>query len=252
MITIKQESEIAIMREGGRILAEIMDKVKRMVVPGMSTQELDRAAQAFILQYKVEPAFKNYENFPTVSCTSVNEVVVHGVPSNYKLQPGDLLCFDLGIKCQEFFLDAAFAVLVGKPRPQDWETTRLIRATKKAMQLAVAEAKAGNHFGDISHIVQTYIESQGLKVVRELCGHGIGRQLHEEPQILNYGQKGEGPKIEKGMTFCLEPMVVMGDWQLEKCADGFGWCTKDRSWACHFEHTVAITKKGTEVLTKMD
>ncbi len=251
MITIKTEQEIEIMRQAGKILAEIMKKIKPMVVSGISTKELDKVASDLVFEYKVEPAFKNYEGFPAVSCISVNDMVVHGVPNDYVLKQGDLLCFDLGIKHQGYFADAAFAMLVGKPQPKDSETVRLIKTTQKALKLAIAKAKPGNTFGDIGNIIQRFVEYQGFNVVRDLCGHGVGRQLHEDPKILNYGKRHTGPKIEIGMVFCLEPMVTMADWHLQKANDGFGYKTADGSLSCHFEHTIVITKTGAEVLTKL-
>ncbi len=251
MIQLKSGKEIEIMRQVGKILAEIMEKIKPMVVSGITTKELDKAAQALVFEYKAEPAFKDYEGFPAVSCISVNDMVVHGVPNDYVLKQGDLFCFDLGIKFQGYFSDAAFAMLVGKPESKDSETVRLIKATQKSLKLAIAKSKPGNTFGDIGNIIQRFVEYQGFNVVRDLCGHGIGKRLHEDPKILNYGKRHTGPKIEVGMVFCLEPMVTMGDWHLQKAKDGFGYKTADSSLSCHFEHTIAITKNGPEVLTKL-
>ncbi|MFH0739741.1 MAG: type I methionyl aminopeptidase [bacterium] len=251
MITIKTEKEIAIMREAGKILASIMEKAKEMVKSGVATLEIDRFSEALILQYGAESAFKNYEGFPTVSCCSVNDMVVHGVPNSQTLKQGDLLCFDLGIKYKGFYSDSAFATLVGAPQPKDSEAIRLIKTTQKALKLAIAKAKPGNTFGDIGNIVQRFVEYQGFNVVRDLCGHGIGKTLHEDPKICNYGKRNTGQKIEVGMVFCLEPMVTMGDWKLKKANDGFGYKTADGSLACHFEHTIAITKNGPQVLTKI-
>lgn len=251
MISIKTEKEIEIMREAGRILAEIMEKIKPMVVSGISTKDLDRACEALIFKYGVESAFKNYEGFPTVSCISVNDMVVHGVPNGYVLKQGDLFCFDLGIKHQGYFSDYAFSTLVGKPKPEDSEKIRLIKTTHKALKLAIAKAKPGNTFGDIGNIVQRFVEYQGFNVVRDLCGHGIGKTLHEDPKICNYGKRNTGQKIEVGMVFCLEPMVTMGNWKLKKANDGYGFKTADGSLSCHFEHTIAITKNGPEILTKV-
>ncbi|MDD5433636.1 MAG: type I methionyl aminopeptidase [Candidatus Pacebacteria bacterium] len=251
MINIKTEKEIAIMKEGGKILANIMEKAKNMIAPGVAPLEIDRACEALILQYGCESAFKNYEGFPTVSCCSVNDMVVHGVPNSQLLKQGDLICFDLGIKYQGYYLDAAFAMLAGKPESKNSEAIRLIKTTQKALRLAIAKAQAGNTFGDIGNVVQRFVEYQGFNVVRDLCGHGIGKALHEDPKICNYGKRHTGQKIEIGMVFCIEPMVVMGDWKLKKANDGFGYKTADGSLACHFEHTIATTKKGAEVLTKI-
>ncbi len=251
MITLKTEKEIGIMREGGKILADIMEEVKKVIAPGIALLEIDRVCEILILQYKVEPAFKNYEGFPTVSCISVNDMVVHGVPNSQVLKQGDLICFDLGIKYKGYYLDSAFAMLAGKPEPKDSEAMRLIKTTQKALKLAIAKAKPGNSFGDIGNVIQRFVEYQGFNVVRDLCGHGIGKTLHEDPKICNYGKRNSGSKIEVGMVFCLEPMVTMGSWKLKKANDGFGYKTADGSLACHFEHTIAITKTGPQVLTKI-
>lgn len=238
------------MREAGKILAEIIEKIKPMIAPGIISKELDRACENLILEYRAEPAFKDYEGFPCVSCISINDMVVHGVPDGYILKQGDLLCLDLGIKYQDYFSDYAFSTLVGKPEAEDSEKIRLIKATQKALKLAIAKARPGNTFGDIGNIVQRFVEYQGFNVVRDLCGHGIGKALHEDPKISNYGKRNSGEKIEVGMVFCLEPMVTMGNWKLRKANDGFGYKTADGSLSCHFEHTIAITRKGAEILTK--
>ncbi len=251
MITIKTEQEIEIMRQAGRILAEIIEKVKPMITLGITSKELDRACETFILQYGAQPAFKGYGGFPCVSCISVNDMVVHGVPSDYVLKQGDLLCLDLGLKYKDYYSDSAFSTLVGKPEARDSEKIRLIKTTQKVLKLAIAKAKVGNTFGDVGNIVQRFVEYQGFNVVRDLCGHGIGKTLHEDPKISNYGKRNSGEKIEVGMVFCIEPMVTMGNWKLKKASDGFGYKTADGSLACHFEHTIAITKTGPQILTKV-
>ena len=247
MITIKSEKEIEIMREGGKMLAGIMEELRKKVQPGITTKELDRVAETLIFKSGAEPAFKGYENFPATLCTSLNQVVVHGVPSNYKLKSGDILSLDLGIKYKGFFSDMAITIAVGKI---DSETNKLIKVTERSLREGIKAIRPGNHIGDISFAIQKYVESRGFKVVRELCGHGIGRELHEDPQILNYGKKHTGPEIKEGMVFCLEPMVTMGDWRIKKSPDGFGWETKDGSLSAHFEHTIAVTKTGYQILTR--
>jgi len=179
-------------------------------------------------------------------CTSVNEEIVHVPPSNRVLKEGDVLKLDLGIFYKGFHTDMAITVPVGKV---SFEAQRLIRATKKALKLAIKKVKPGNTFGDIGNTIQRYVESQGFNVVRELCGHGIGRELHEEPKILNYGKRKSGEKIKEGMVFCIEPMVTAGDWHLKRTKDGFGYQTVDGSLTAHFEHTIAVTKNGCRVLT---
>jgi len=236
------------MREAGKKLARVMDELKKKVAPGITTKELDRAAEALIFGLGAKPAFKGYGGFPATLCTSINQVIVHGVPSDYKLKDGDILSLDLGLIWKGFFSDMAVTVPVGKV---DFEILRLLRVTKKSLKLAIKKAKPGNTFGDIGNTVQRYVESQGFNVVRELCGHGIGRELHQEPEILNYGKRHTGPEIKEGMTFCIEPMVTMVDWQIKKSKDGFGFETKDGSLSAHFEHMLAATKDGCQVLTKI-
>lgn len=247
MIEIKSKKEIEIMREGGKILAEIMEDLKKRVKPGITTKELDRVAETLILKFGVKPAFKDYEDFPVALCTSVNQVVVHAVPSDYKLKQGDILSLDLGIGYKGFFSDMAVTVPVGEVKP---EILRLIKVTKKALKLGIKKARVGNTFGDIGNTIQRYVEYQNFNVVRELCGHGIGREIHQEPKILNYGKRKTGPEIAEGMVFCLEPMVTMGDYHLKKSVDGFGYETKDGSLSAHFEDEIAVTKTGPLVLTK--
>jgi len=256
MIPLKSEKEIQIMAEAGKRLARITQELKKKVAPGIKTRELDRLAESLIFKFEGKPSFKGYENFPNSLCVSVNEEIVHGLPSDRTLEEGDIVSLDLGffspVKMpgadQGFHVDMAITVPVGKVNPQ---ALRLIRVTKKILKLAIKKAKVGNTFGDIGNTIQRYVESQGYNVVRDLCGHGIGKKIHEEPQIMNYGKRKTGPKIKEGMVFCLEPMLTMGDWQIERAKDGFAYKTKDDSLSAHFEHTIAITQKGPKVLTKI-
>jgi methionyl aminopeptidase len=247
-ITIKTPTEIAIMREGGKILAEIMQALVERAVIGASAKEIDKVAEDLVFKYKVEPAFKDYEGYPAVSCVSVNNVVVHALPSEYVFKQGDVVSLDIGIKHKGFFTDMAVTVAIGQINP---EANRLIKTAKKALRLAIAKIRPGNTFGDIGNTIQRFVEYQGFGVVRELCGHGIGQHLHEEPKIPNYGQRHKGLVMEEGMVFCVEPMITMGDWHLKKSADGFGYETQDGSLSCHFEHTIALTSQGPEILTKI-
>ncbi|KPJ73030.1 methionine aminopeptidase [Parcubacteria bacterium DG_74_1] len=246
MIQIKTPEEIEIMAESGKILAKIMKELEKQVKPGITTKELDRVAEALILKSGGKPSFKGYEGYPTALCTSINEEIVHAIPSNRELKEGDILSLDLGVQWRGFHADMAITVPVGKIDP---ETQRLIRVTKKALKRGFKKIKPGNTFGDIGNTIQRYVESQGFNVVRELCGHGIGKELHEEPQILNYGKRKTGPEITEGMVFCLEPMVTVGDWKIKKAKDGYGLETQDGSLSCHFEHTAALTRNGAKVLT---
>lgn len=192
MIPIKTKKEIDIIREGGKILAEIMSKLEKMTKVGISTKELNRVAETLVFKYKAKPAFKGHENFPATLCTSLNQVIVHGVPCDYKLKEGDILSLDLGILYKGFFTDMSRTLPVGKVTP---EILRLIMVTKEALKLAIEEAKPGNTFGDVGNRIQRYVESQGFNVVRELCGHGIGKELHEEPQILNCGERRDRKSV---------------------------------------------------------
>lgn len=247
MITLKSQEEIKIMQEGGSILAKILKELISQVKPGITTKELDRIAHNLILKSKAKVAFKGYDGFPAVLCTSVNEELVHVVPSDRVLKSGDIITLDLGIIWKGFYLDMARTVPVGEI---SFEARRLIRVTKKALRLGIKKAMPGNRVGDIGNTIQRFVESQGYQVVRDLCGHGIGRNLHEDPKILNYGKRGSGPELVEGMTICIEPMVMAGDFRLEKMEDGHGFKTKDNSLSCHFEDTIAITSSGPLVLTK--
>jgi methionyl aminopeptidase len=256
MIKIKTPQEIEIMAEGGRILARIMKELKKRVKPGIKTMELEKLAESLILKAGGKCSFKGYKSkdgesariYPFCLCTSVNEEIVHVPPSNRVLKEGDVLKLDLGIFYKGFHADMAITVPVGKV---SFEAQRLIRATKKALKLAIKKARPGNTFGDIGNTIQRYVESQGFNVVRELCGHGIGRELHEDPQILNYGKRKSGEKIKEGMVFCIEPMVTAGDWHLKRTKDGFGYQTVDGSLTAHFEHTIAVTKNDSQILTDL-
>jgi len=248
MVTIKTPKEISIMTEGGKILAEVLKKIEKITKPGITTLELDRAAEALVLKMRAKPAFKGYENFPYSLCTSVNDVIVHGFPSNYKLKNGDIVGLDLGVLYKGYNTDMAVTVGVGDI---SFEVKRLLMVTKKALKLGIKKAKPGNTTGDIGNTIQRYVEGQGYGVVRDLCGHGIGKQVHEDPKIPNYGQRHKGLELKEGMVICIEPMVAIGDYHLKKSEDGYGFSTKDGSLAAHFEHTIAITKDGCRILTEL-
>jgi len=248
MISIKTPEEIKIMAEGGKILAKIVKELEKKVKPGITTKELDRVAETLIFKSGGEPNFKGYEGYPATLCTSINEELVHIVPSQRKLKEGDIISLDLGMKYQGYHSDMAITLPVGKISP---EAQRLIRVTKKSLKRGIKKARPGNTFGDIGNTIQRYVEGQGFNVVRDLCGHGIGKELHEEPKILNYGKRRTGPEIKEGMVFCLEPMVTVGDWKLKKSKDGHGFETQDGFLSCHFEHMMVATKNGCQVLTNM-
>jgi methionyl aminopeptidase len=256
MIEIKTPQEIEIMAEGGKILAKIMKELEKNVKPGITTKELDRLAESLILKSGGKCSFKEYVSkdgdtarpYPACLCTSINEEIVHALPSDRTLKNGDILKLDIGMFYKGFHSDMAITVPVGRV---SFEAQRLIRVTKKALKMGIKKVKPGNTFGDIGNTIQRYVEDQGFNVVRELCGHGIGRELHEDPQILNYGKRHTGEKIKEGMVFCIEPMVTMGDWHIKRTKDGYGYETQDGSLSAHFEHTMAVTKKGCQVLTEL-
>lgn len=235
------------MAEAGKILAKIMKELEKKVKPGIKTQELNRLSESLIFKYGGKCSFKGYDGFPACLCASINEEIVHAVPSEKILKENDIVSLDLGIFYKGFHVDMAITLPVGKISP---EAQRLIRITKKALKRGIKKVRPGNTFGDIGNTIQRYVEGQGFNVVRELCGHGIGREVHEDPKILNYGKRHTGIEIKEGMVFCLEPMVTTGDWKLRKSADGFGFETQDSSLSCHFEHTIAVTKTGCQVLTQ--
>lgn len=246
MLKLKIQEEIEIMRKNGEILSGIMQKLKKGVKPGIKTRLLDELAKKFLERARAKPSFLGFEGYPALLCTSLNEEIVHCLPSERELKEGDILSLDLGIYKDGFHVDMAVTVPVGKV---SFEAQRLIKVTKKALRLAIKKTKEGNTFGDIGNTIERYVKSQGFNVIRDLCGHGIGRELHEPPQILNFGKRHKGLKIKEGMVFCIEPMVSSGDWHIKKSKDGFGYETKDGSLSCHFEHTLAVTEKGTEILT---
>ncbi len=248
MVNIKTQEEIQIIAEGGKILATVVKELEKMVRSGVTTKELDRAAEALIVSAGAKPAFKGYNGFPYSLCTSVNENIVHGYPSDYVLKNGDLLKLDLGVLYKGFNTDMAVTVAVGEV---PYEVKRLINVTKKSLRLGIKKAKIGNTIGDIGNTIQRFVEDQGFGVVRELCGHGIGRGVHEDPKIPNYGKRQSGEKLVEGMVICLEPMVTMGDYKLRKSDDGYGYATNDNSLSAHFEHTIAITNSGPKILTEI-
>jgi len=246
MIIIKTPREIEIMRDGGKILARVLKEVAKAIKPDVTTQELDKLAKELVLRLGAKPSFEGYKGYPAGLCTSVNEEIVHGIPSIRKLKEGDIIGLDLGVLYKGYYTDSAITVPVGKVSA---EVLRLIEVTKKALEVGVKQVRVGNHIGDIGAAIGHYVEAQGFNVVRNLVGHGVGKHVHEEPQIPNYGKPGTGPEIKVGMTLALEPMVVMGSWQTEQAQDGWTFVTKDKSFAAHFEHTVAVTEKTPRVLT---
>lgn len=249
MIIRKSKSEIEKMRAAGRIVAAVLKELEAMVCPGITTKELDRAAERLIRDAGAIPTFKGYRGFPASICTSVNEEVVHGIPGNRKLKEGDIIGIDCGATYQGYVGDAAVTVPVGRVSP---ELQRLIEAARAALYAAIEKCRVGNRLGDVSHAVQSYVEPLGYSVVRSYCGHGIGRQMHEDPQVPNYGKPGTGPRLREGLVIAIEPMINMGNYDVEVLSDGWTVVTVDRLPSAHFEHTVAITEDGPQILTLLD
>lgn len=246
-IIIKSEREISEMRRAGRIVAMVLEKMKRELKPGMKTRELDEIAARELARLGGRPSFLGYRGYPANICASVNDELVHGIPGERIVREGDLVSLDFGAIYHNFQGDAAITVGVGKVSP---ETAELIDATEKALETGIAAARPGARLGDVSAAIQDYAESRGFAVVREYTGHGIGRQMHEEPQIPNFGEPHTGPELKKGMALALEPMLTAGDWHTKVAGDGWTVSTADGSLCAHFEHTLAITDGGAEVLTR--
>ena len=247
-ISIKTKDEIAVMREAGGILSEIIDKLHSSLKIGMSTKDIDDEAQKLFNQYKVTSAFKGYRGFPASVCISLNQEVVHGIPSESRiLKDGDLISLDVGIIHKNYYADTAISVGLGQVSDQ---IKKLLDVTRESLYQGIAQAKVNNHLSDISHAVQTHVESHGFSVVREFVGHGIGRRLHEDPEIPNFGSAHQGPVLKEGMVFAIEPMVNMGTWQTRILGDGWTVVTSDGKPSAHFEHTILVTENGPEILTK--
>lgn len=248
MINIKTEEEIEIMREGGKMLAEMLKKLAEKVEPGIATQDLEKLARELISSYGVKSSFLGYGGYPSVLCISINDEIVHAIPSERKIKEGDLVKLDFGIIHKEFHTDSAITVLVSGGKDNVLKE-KLLNVTRESLRIGISQAKAGNTLGDIGAAIQKFAESNGFNVVRDLVGHGIGRELHESPQVLNYGKAGTGEKLVVGMVIAIEPMVVTGKWQIKDGKDGFGFLTRDGSLAAHFEHTIVITDKEPRILT---
>lgn len=245
-IILKTPDEIDMMRQAGKILAKALGLLVQEVKPGIRTQELDRLFVRELAKAGAKPSFKGYRGFPASICTSVNEEVVHGIPGDRILREGDVLSLDGGVIYRGFQGDAAVTVGVGHITD---EARDLIEVTQGALQAGIDVARSGAHLGDVSAAIQKYVDSRGLSVVREYTGHGIGRQMHEDPQIPNFGNPGEGPVLAKGMTLALEPMVNIGTWNTRVKEDHWTVITADGSLSAHFEHTIAVTSGRAEILT---
>jgi len=247
MTEIKNQRELSLMREGGRLLAKIMSRAKKEVLPGKTTKELNELVEKMIFEVGGRPSFKGYQGFPAALCVSLNEEIVHGVPSEKIIKEGDIVSLDIGLFYKGFHTDLAITVPVGLVES---EKRRIVKATWQALEKGIKKVQPGKAFGDLGNAIQQVAQKQGLAIVAGLCGHGIGRKLHENPWVLNTGTKGTGLKFKKGMVFCIEPMFSAGTSETETMANSFTIKTKDGSLSAHFEHTVAVTDEGCEVLTR--
>ncbi len=245
--TLKSSRELELMRQAGRIVGQTLALLRDSVRPGMETRELDAMANREIRRLGGKPVFKGYRGFPATICTSLNEEIVHGIPGPRVLKEGDLVKLDVGASVEGYIGDAAITVGVGKISPQ---AQKLIEVTYQSLLKGIQAARDGAHVGDIGAAIQEYVESHGFSVVREYVGHGVGRFLHEEPQIPNYGSRGMGPILRKGMTIAIEPMVNLGHWKTRLMDDQWTVVTEDGSLSAHFEHTIAITDGEPEILTR--
>ena len=249
MVILKSSWEIDLIRKSGRIVAEALARLTKLVEPGITTLDLDRLAEEYILKRGAKPAFKGYRGYPYSLCASVNEQVVHALPSERMLKEGDIVSLDLGSIVDGYYGDAAVTIPVGQVSD---EANRLIDVTQESLQRAIEAARPGNRLSDVSYAVQAAVEAEGFSVVRLFVGHGIGRSLHEEPQIPNFGPPGHGPVLKTGMVLAIEPMVNAGSPDVMILEDRWTAVTCDGSLSAHFEHTVALTENGTEVLTSLD
>jgi methionyl aminopeptidase len=249
-VEIKSADEIAIMRDAGRIVAEILDELERAVAPGVSTWDLDQLSEDLIYKKGAKPAFKGYLGFPSCLCASINYEVVHGIPSKKrKLAEGDLMKLDFGVIYRGYFGDSARTVPVGKVTT---EAQELIDATRESLAKGIEQMVAGNRLGDIGHAVQKHVEAKGFSVVRDFVGHGIGKKLHESPQVPNFGLPSTGMKLRPGYVLAIEPMVNVGTHKVEVLDDDWTAVTLDRKLSAHFEHTIVVTENGPEVLTRLN
>jgi methionyl aminopeptidase len=246
MIICKSSAELELMRQGGLIVAQVLGELEPLVRPGIRTRDLDLYAEKRTRELGAEPAFKGYRGYPASACVSVNEEVIHGIPSGRLLQEGDIVSLDFGVLFEGFYADSALTVPVG--RTSD-EARRLIEAARRSFFKGLEQVREGNRLSDVSAAIQRSVEDDGFSVIRQFVGHGIGRALHEEPQIPNFGAPGRGPKLRPGMTLAIEPMIAAGGWEVEVLEDGWTAVTKDRRLSAHYEHTVALTESGPEILS---
>jgi len=249
MIYYKTEEEIELIRESSLLVGKALAEVAKLVKPGVTSSELDEVAETCIRDHGGIPGFKDYRGFPNTLCVSKNEAVVHGIPDDKPLEDGDVLSVDCGVLMNKFYGDSAFTFEVGEIEE---DVKQLLKVTKESLYKGIEMAKPGYRLGDIGYAIQSHAEQAGYSVVRELVGHGLGKELHEKPEVPNYGRRGKGGKLKKGLVIAIEPMVNMGKKEVKQAEDGWTIITKDRKPSAHFEHTIVITKKGNEILTTFD
>ena len=246
-LATKEPDEIEAMRRSGKVLARTLEHIEKLIKPGVKSRELDKAAETFIRDHRGIPSFKNYRGFPASICTSFNDQVVHGIPGRREIREGDLIGIDCGVILEGYHSDMAKTFYVGETPPREIE--KLMAVTKRCLERGIEKAVAGNRLGDISHAVQAEAESNGFSVVRALVGHGIGRQMHEEPQVPNFGSAGTGPVLPENLTIAIEPMINQGVYGVKTLADGWTIVTSDGKMSCHFEHTIAVRAGAARILT---
>jgi len=246
MIILKSEQELDYLRASNKIVDEVLQALGMAMRPGIRTIDLDRIAEELIRQRGAEPAFKGYRRYPRAICVSINEEVVHGIPGPRRLRPGDIVSIDVGVRLNGYYGDGAATFPVGRIDP---EVRRLLEVTKTALHRGIDQAGFGNRLSDISHAIQSYVEANGFSVVRDFVGHGVGKDLHEEPQIPNFGEPHQGPRLKPGMVLAIEPMVNMGSFEVRILQDNWTAVTRDGKPSAHFEHSIAITASGPEILT---
>jgi methionyl aminopeptidase len=249
MIPLKSKREIDSIESSCRVVAEVLRRLTIKIRPGITTRELDEMAEKWIMEMDAEPAFKNYRGYPATLCVSVNEEIVHGIPSHRQLKEGDIVSIDVGARRDGYYGDAAATFPVGHVTPQ---ALRLIEVTRESLYRGIQQAQPGNHLSDISQAIQSWVEKFGFSVVRDFVGHGIGKELHEPPQIPNYVTAGKGVRLEAGMVLALEPMINAGTHRVKILEDGWTAVTEDHSLSAHFEHTIAITEDGPRILTRWE
>jgi methionyl aminopeptidase len=249
MIIYKSEEEIRSMKRSNQIVAKILSELGLMIKPGIQTKDLNEYAERRTREMDAVPAFKGYRGYPASLCTSINEEIVHGIPSSRTLRSGDIISLDFGVVYDGFYGDAAVTYPVGEITPR---VEKLIATARESFAMGLAKIKEGNRLSDISYAIQSHVESQGFSVIRSFVGHGIGFSLHEEPQVPNFGSPGRGPKLRPGMVLAIEPMIAIGNWEVEILSDNWTAVTKDRSLTAHYEHTVALTQNGVEILSLLE